>query len=73
GALSLLRFLCRYKEMKPQGGGTSLDYKDNNSESISATTDWYRAYFLPTKRRPTKRRPTKKAKPKFRFFKVFDG
>ncbi|MFT5722190.1 MAG: hypothetical protein ACI9W6_002516, partial [Motiliproteus sp.] len=31
------RFLCfgffvAYKEMKPPGGGTSLDYKDNNSE-----------------------------------------
>ncbi|MFT5721654.1 MAG: hypothetical protein ACI9W6_001970 [Motiliproteus sp.] len=28
-------------QMKPPGGGTSLDDKDHNSESTSATTDWY--------------------------------
>ncbi|MFT5722575.1 MAG: hypothetical protein ACI9W6_002908, partial [Motiliproteus sp.] len=37
GRLAGARFLCFgffvvYKEMKPPGGGTSLDYKDNNSE-----------------------------------------
>jgi hypothetical protein len=30
-------FFVAYKEMKPPGGGTSLDYKYNNSELTSAT------------------------------------
>ncbi|MFT5722860.1 MAG: hypothetical protein ACI9W6_003199, partial [Motiliproteus sp.] len=29
-------FFVAHKEMKPPGGGTSLDYKDNNSE-LTAT------------------------------------
>ncbi|MFT6915282.1 MAG: hypothetical protein ACJAWL_001585 [Motiliproteus sp.] len=27
--------------MKPPAGGTSLDYKDNNSKLTFVTTDWY--------------------------------
>jgi hypothetical protein len=30
--------------MKPPGGGTSLDYKDNNSE-LTATLNGYRAFI----------------------------
>ncbi|MFT6915565.1 MAG: hypothetical protein ACJAWL_001874 [Motiliproteus sp.] len=35
----LLRFLCRYKEMKPPGGGISLDGKNSNAELTAATTE----------------------------------
>ncbi|MFT6914916.1 MAG: hypothetical protein ACJAWL_001215 [Motiliproteus sp.] len=39
-------FFVVYKQMKPPAGGTSLDYKDNNSKLTFATTDWDRAFFL---------------------------
>jgi hypothetical protein len=42
----LLRFFVVYTEMKQQGGGTSLDYKNNNEELTARNNRLVHSLFV---------------------------